>query len=323
MSNFLRAARYTPQKHLKPHQVAAWNWAWTLLSKRQQTEFLEMFRADPPEKEPQTANTWQGVASLAKAEGAKWPQLVAAQWALESDWGSKPSGKHNYFGLKGKGTTRTTTEVVDGQEVKIEAAFLDFDSLAACVKYLVSRWYRDWDGYEGINRAATIQAAADQLRVQGYATDPQYPSKLMDLVSRNAAPRRKLPRFDELLTPNFRVGEFALDQPARAFKDLYQVETARQLAGFLEEVRAKFAKPVIITSGYRPVEINRKVGGAAGSEHLFDRPAMGAVDFYVDGASISDVQDWVDRHWPHSVGYGAAKGFVHLGIGRGRRRWDY
>lgn len=325
MSDFLRAARYTPQKSPKPHQAAAWTWAWRLLSKEQQAEFLEMFRADPPDKEPQTANTWQGVANLAKAEGAKWPQLVAAQWALESDWGKRPSGAHNYFGLKGlKGATRTTTEVIGGEEVSTEAVFLDFDSLAASVRYLVGRWYRDWDGYEGINRAATIEQAAAQLKTQGYATDPRYDDKLLDLVRRNSAPTgRKLPGFDEHLTRHFRVGEFALDQAARAFREPYQVETARLLAQFLERVRARFNGAVVITSGYRPVEINRKVGGAAGSEHLYDRPGMGAVDFYVDGADIHQVQDWVDSHWPHSVGYGAAKGFVHLGVGRGRRRWNY
>jgi hypothetical protein len=35
------------------------------------------------------------------------------------------------------------------------------------------------------------------------------------------------------------------------------------------------------------------------------------------------VQDYCHKHWPHSVGYGAARGFVHLGIGRGYVRWDY
>mgnify|MGYP002633550145 FL=1 len=73
-------------------------------------------------------------------------------------------------------------------------------------------------------------------------------------------------------------------------------------------------KRITITSGYRPAAINRQVGGASGSEHLYDAPGVGAVDFYVDGADINAVQSWCDKEWPYSIGYGAAKGFVHLGI---------
>jgi hypothetical protein len=56
-----------------------------------------------------------------------------------------------------------------------------------------------------------------------------------------------------------------------------------------------------------------------------DAPDTGAVDFYVAGADIYTVQTWVDGGWPYSLGYGAAKGFIHLGVrpGRPRVRWDY
>ena len=104
------------------------------------------------------------------------------------------------------------------------------------------------------------------------------------------------------------------------------MDTAAELAAFMERARTAFGgKPVIITSGYRPAAINRAVGGASGSEHLYDAPGVGAVDFYIDGADIYKLQDWCDKNWPHSLGYGALKGFVHLGIraGRPRVRWDY
>jgi GH24 family phage-related lysozyme (muramidase) len=132
--------------------------------------------------------------------------------------------------------------------------------------------------------------------------------------------------FSARVTPHFTLGEFALGDPARRFVAQHQVDTAAELAAFLERVRAQFGgKRVTITSGYRPAAINRSVGGASGSEHLYDAPGVGAVDVYVDGADIRQVQAWVDREWPYSVGYGAPKGFVHLGIrkGRPRVRWDY
>lgn len=133
-------------------------------------------------KKPSYSNSWDGVTAAAKDAGAKFPELVAAQWALESGWGKHTSGTNNFFGLKGKGTARTTTEYVKGKPVSVQAEFLDFEDLAACVQYLVTRWYKDWDKYEGVNRAATREAAAQELIKQGYATDPSYVGKLIGLM---------------------------------------------------------------------------------------------------------------------------------------------
>ena len=130
--------------------------------------------------------------------------------------------------------------------------------------------------------------------------------------------------FDTLITEHFTYGEMCNYQEARRFASAGSVRAAYELLIFLEKVRSHFGgKPTRITSGHRPPTINRSIGGATYSEHLFRAPGIGALDFYVDGVSIHDVQDYCDRNWPHSVGYGAPRGFVHLGIGRGRVRWDY
>lgn len=132
--------------------------------------------------------------------------------------------------------------------------------------------------------------------------------------------------FTARITPHIQLGEFALWQEARRFQHSYQLDTAAELAAFIERARVQFGgKPVIITSGFRPRAINAAVGGSSGSEHLYDAPNVGAVDWYIEGVSIKAVQDWCDKHWPYSLGYGAPKGFVHLGIRRGRPkvRWDY
>jgi len=132
--------------------------------------------------------------------------------------------------------------------------------------------------------------------------------------------------FATRLTPHITLGEFALNQQARRFDHQHQIDTAAELAAFMERARSAFGgKPVIITSGYRPAAINSAVGGVSGSEHLYDAPGVGAVDFYIDGVDIYKLQDWCDKNWPYSLGYGAPKGFVHLGIrtGRPRVRWDY
>jgi hypothetical protein len=132
--------------------------------------------------------------------------------------------------------------------------------------------------------------------------------------------------FSSKISPNFWLGEFALNQPRRRFTAQHQIDTARKLAEFLEQVRSQFGGPVVITSGYRPWSINAAVGGARFSEHLYDAPGKGAADFYMPAADLVAVERWCDARWPHSLGLAAARrGFVHLGMrpGGGRIRWPY
>jgi hypothetical protein len=131
-------------------------------------------------------NSWEGVSLHAKRVGAKFPELVASQWALESGFGKHLSGKHNYFGLKGIGSSRETKEFYDGQWVTIKAGFIDFPSLAACIEYLVTRWYKDYKQFRGVNNAPDCYAAARMLKDQGYATDPTYPAKLNKLMKQHS-----------------------------------------------------------------------------------------------------------------------------------------
>ena len=132
--------------------------------------------------------------------------------------------------------------------------------------------------------------------------------------------------FSSRLTPHITLGEFALGREERRFQAQFQLDTAALLAAFLERARTRFGnKPVVITSGYRPPGINRSVGGASQSEHLYPVPNEGAVDFFIQGVNAYDLQEYCDQNWPHSLGYGASRGFCHLGIRDGGQhiRWDY
>ena len=137
-------------------------------------------------KQSAYANTWDGVVAAATATGAKYPELVAAQWALESAWGKSTSGKNNYFGIKGNGTSMLTQEVIDGKTVTVRADFIDFPDLVSCVSYLVLRWYKNYRDYKGVNNAPNRDAAARSLVEQGYATDPDYAEKLIALMNDQA-----------------------------------------------------------------------------------------------------------------------------------------
>jgi GH24 family phage-related lysozyme (muramidase) len=131
--------------------------------------------------------------------------------------------------------------------------------------------------------------------------------------------------FGTLVTPHIQYGELCLGEERRRFQHQYQCDVATELCEFLEKARAHFGdKPLIITSGPRPEKVNNEVRGAKDSEHLF-KTGCGAIDFYIQGVDIYKVQEWCDKNWPYSLGYGAPRGFVHCGIraGRPRARWNY
>jgi len=135
-----------------------------------------------------SVTSWHLIAELAVKAGCKFPELVAAQWACESGWGQYQSGKNNFFGIKGPGTKKETKEWDGAKFVTIVDEFKDYSSPEECVNDLVEKWYKDYKGYSGINNAPNREEAARQLVKQGYATDPAYSSKLIDIMSRNAPP---------------------------------------------------------------------------------------------------------------------------------------
>lgn len=151
---------------------------------------------------------WDECFRLGKQYGAVYPELVAAQCCLESGFGAHTSGTHNYIGAKGSGTNTLTQEWYDGQWVTIKAGFIDFPSLAACIEYLVSRWYKDYRNFKGVNNAPNCYAAARMLKEQGYATDPSYPAKL-SLLIKEYSPSSLVPT---MIGPKKRPQDFGFKQ---------------------------------------------------------------------------------------------------------------
>jgi len=162
-------------------------------------DWIQTWRDPAIEEEPEVPvclpgkesdNSWSGVIAAAKKAGAKFPEVVAAQWALESAWGEHTSGHFNYFGVKAADgepySTCTTWEHYDGKDVTIQAKFKDFDSMQDCIDDLVTKWYKDYKGYKGVNRAQSIGECCQLLVAESYATDPHYASKLMSIINRQA-----------------------------------------------------------------------------------------------------------------------------------------
>ena len=183
-----------------PHQDLAIAELWKLMPVsllEDDADWIQTYRDPAIEEDPEVPiclagreneNSWGGVLAAAKKAGAKFPEVVAAQWALESGWGAHTSGENNFFGLKASGdepySTCTTWEHYDGKDVTIQARFRDFDSLQDCINDLVEKWYFDYKGYKGVNRAQSVGECCQLLRQEGYATDPHYSSKLMSIINR-------------------------------------------------------------------------------------------------------------------------------------------
>lgn len=210
----------------------------------------------------------------------------------------------------------------------LRSRLLDGESPRIVIQEELPRWNKGGSGVmEGLVRRRAAEVSLF-IGSQTAATSvaPTKPTTFDQELQQGPAKLSPNSPFSSHLTPHITLGEFALNQEARRFDAQHQVDTAAELATFLERVRRRFGNmPVVITSGYRPAAINRAVGGASQSEHLYNAPSVGAVDFLIEGVSIYDVQTYCDKEWPYSVGYGAPKGFVHLGIRQGRPkvRWDY
>ena len=101
-----------------------------------------------------------------------------------------------------------------------------------------------------------------------------------------------------------------------------------KLAIELDKIRQEWDSAIIVTSWYRPPSVNRTIGGAVNSQHIFGR----AVDIKPANKDLVRFQSWLDQFWFGALGYGAKKGFVHLDQrnGKGWRtggqkgvRWNY
>jgi hypothetical protein len=121
------------------------------------------------------------IYQYAVKHGARWPELVVAQWKLESGHGTAMSGANNPFGLKATtgGSVAATVEYKNGKPIPTRDRFINFSSQEEAVQYLVEKWYKDYRGFRGVNRAESAEDAARLLQSEGYATDPNYAAKLI------------------------------------------------------------------------------------------------------------------------------------------------
>jgi putative chitinase len=135
--------------------------------------------------------------------------------------------------------------------------------------------------------------------------------------------------FDAFITENFTVGEYLRYDSQRVPQSQSIKDAAVLICRELELIRKEWKGGIIITSGYRPPDVNAAMGGVSNSQHL----AGHAVDIAPANGEIDRFQAWLDAQWAGALGYGARRGFVHLDMRNGKGfnpndtdygpRWDY
>ena len=84
------------------------------------------------------------------------------------------------------------------------------------------------------------------------------------------------------LSEHFSLGEFTKS----SYPEVYNIpshvaiENMKRVCGWLEVLRDRYGQPIVINSGYRSPQLNKKVGGVSTSNHLIGC----AVDIRCSGA---------------------------------------
>jgi hypothetical protein len=93
-----------------------------------------------------------------------------------------------------------------------------------------------------------------------------------------------------------------------------------KLARELDEIRAIYGRPIIITSWYRDPRSNAAVGGVSNSQHLLGW----AADIQIQGVAPREVARRL-ANWPGGLGDSSA--FTHLDLrhlhGQAAAKWNY
>jgi uncharacterized protein YcbK (DUF882 family) len=109
---------------------------------------------------------------------------------------------------------------------------------------------------------------------------------------------------NEKVGKHFKVKEFACKDGSQA------VFIDEHLASILDILRNKIGKPVIITSGYRTPEWNKRCGGAKYSYHIRGM----AADIRVNGMSAKEIANELNAIVPNECGIIVYKSWVHFDV---------
>lgn len=127
------------------------------------------------------------------------PEILVAQAALETGWGrhvmsgSNGLSSNNLFGIKadpswdGATVRRATLEYFDRQPVRVNAAFRAYDDYGAAFDDYANFIATNPRYQRALEHAADPAAYVRELQHAGYATDPNYARKILEIHDQLAA----------------------------------------------------------------------------------------------------------------------------------------
>lgn len=120
------------------------------------------------------------------------PSIILGQAILESNWGKSTlaSKYNNLFGIKAYGDQKKvsleTKEFVNEEWITIQGDFKVYDSWEQSMDDHTQLFVQgvDWNPalYEKVITAINYQEAAQALQEAGYATDPGYAQKIIQVI---------------------------------------------------------------------------------------------------------------------------------------------
>jgi zinc D-Ala-D-Ala carboxypeptidase len=127
------------------------------------------------------------------------------------------------------------------------------------------------------------------------------------------------------LTPHFTLDEMLTSQSAIRFRYHEQFSPPNEVLdnlerlceNLMEPLRVSLNKPVKVTSGYRCLRVNNKIGGAKGSQHLLGQ----AADIQVLSMAVEDLFNFIkESDLPYDQLIQEFGSWVHLSFGPQNRR---
>lgn len=113
-----------------------------------------------------------------KGQKRLYPSTVLAMAALESGYNLNAP---TLFGIKGDGVVLDTTEYINGKNINIKDSFKIYGSLAEAIQGLYD--LMQWSNYDRATSATDYEEECRMIQACGYATDPEYSSKLINIVN--------------------------------------------------------------------------------------------------------------------------------------------
>jgi hypothetical protein len=216
-------------------------------------------------------------------------------------------------------TARTLDRALLDFAASIPTTYTPTEDQREALIHLVQVWRR----LEG--RIPAIQSLFEDLRRLERAA-PSSPEAMPAPVPAPQPPRpmQWTPnniQLDASIVPN---GNFTWSEATRGGSHLppnqTTVDAIVRIAALAQQARDRIGRPLLITSWYRPAELNRRVGGASRSRHIVGD----AIDFYCLGLTGNQVYWALDPWWPGGLGrYSQFPALVHLDARGSKVRWTH